>query len=149
MPSEHSSKFSFLEKFERVSSKTALRHLIYYCNPLQLLAALYPAAFAASIESKVMRFSGLMRLAPGQSGRWYLVPDLEPTTTVFPVVSSFETSAVVSMVLVAGGGVGAAKIAAPAPFWPLRTGFSGAFWSRTDSLPKLNDAAETKTSKTP
>jgi hypothetical protein len=53
-----------------------------YCRPLQLAAGVYPAAFAASMVSNEIRFSGFMRLAPGQSGRWYLVPDLEPTTAV-------------------------------------------------------------------
>ena len=32
------------------------------------------------MDSKEIRFSGLIRLAPEQVGRWYLVPDLEPTT---------------------------------------------------------------------
>ena len=141
-------------KIERVSSE-ALQQLpppltklcfddSYYRNPGQLLAGVYPAALAAAIESKVMRLAGLMRLAPGQSGRWYFVPDLEPTTATGLVVG--EEGSVVAFVVVAGET--ASTTAAGVTISFVIKGFSEFLEDVTERRPRPKEATATKTSKT-
>ena len=91
-----------------------------------------------------MRLAGLMRLAPGQSGRWYFVPDLEPTTATGLVVG--EEGSVVAFVVVAGET--ASTTAAGVIISFVIKDFSEFLEDVTERRPRPKEATATKTSKT-
>lgn len=93
-----------------------------------MAAAVYPAASAAAMVSNEIRFSGLMRLAPEQVGRWYLVPDFEPTTATGLLVGAWGS--VAALVVLADAT--ASITAAGATFSVEIKGFSERFVVLTD-----------------
>ena len=79
-------------------------------RPGQFAAGEYPAASASAAVAKNTLFSSLIRFAPAQVIRWYLVPDLEPTYLAVASVSGATDDTIEVSVVVGTRRAGAATI---------------------------------------
>jgi len=68
----------------------SIRLIHTYSSPLQLLAGVYPAFLASSVELNHILFFSAICDAPAHQGKWYFVPFFEATS--IPLDGRLETT---------------------------------------------------------